>query len=81
MESADLASGVPDELVIALHDALAALEQENEIAANLVRLRFFAGMTNREAADALGIGARTAVRMWTYSRAWLHDRIGNDASL
>ena len=69
-----------DELILSLHESLAELEDIKREAANLVRLRFFAGMTNREAADALGVGARTANRLWDYARAWLHDRIGGDFS-
>ena len=80
IEASHLQSPKSGDLIISLHDALAELEQHHEDAANLVRLRFFAGMTNREAAEALGIGARSAVRLWTYARAWLHERIGDQAS-
>ena len=68
----------PDDLVLAIHDALADLEEVKADAASLVRLRFFARMTNQEAAEALGVGARTANRLWDYARAWLHDRLGDD---
>lgn len=80
-EVSELPVPVSDNLVLALHDALAELEATRSDAASLVRLRFFAGMTNQEAAEALGVGARTANRLWTYARAWLHDRIGDDFSL
>jgi RNA polymerase sigma factor (TIGR02999 family) len=61
----------PNEL-LALHDALDRLEQVDAAAAQLVKLRFFAGLTMPQAADALAIPLRTAERNWTYARAWLH---------
>jgi RNA polymerase sigma factor (TIGR02999 family) len=61
----------PDEL-LALDEALSRLEQLDMTAAQLVKLRFFAGLTMSQAADALAIPLRTAERNWTYARAWLH---------
>jgi RNA polymerase sigma factor (TIGR02999 family) len=61
----------PDEL-LALDDALVRLERVDAAAARLVKLRFFAGLTMPQAADALAIPLRTAERNWTYARAWLH---------
>ena len=46
--------------------------------AQLVKLRFFAGLSIEEAAEALGISRATASRHWTYARAWLHDAISAD---
>jgi predicted DNA-binding protein (UPF0251 family) len=43
-----------------------------------VKLRFFAGLSIEEAADALGISRATAARYWTYARAWLHDAISSE---
>ncbi len=60
---------------MALDEALSALELKDELAANLVKLRFFAGLTMSQAADALGISLRTAERNWTYARTWLHRAI------
>lgn len=77
----ELSAPGSDALVLAVHDALGALEVIHPDAANLVRLRFFAGMTIREAAQALDVGSRTANRLWAYARAWLHDRIGDEFSL
>jgi RNA polymerase sigma factor (TIGR02999 family) len=56
----------------ALDEALERLEQADPIAARLVNLRYFAGLTIAEAAQALGISLRTAERNWTYARTWLH---------
>lgn len=71
---ADL-DGRPD-LSLALDEALTELERHDELAARLVKLRYFAGMGHQEAADALGIGRRAADRLWALARAWLFQRIG-----
>jgi RNA polymerase sigma factor (TIGR02999 family) len=65
----------PDEL-IELDEALTLLEQQDPAAAELVKLRFFAGMTLAEAAHSLGISERTAYRDWSYARAWLFRHLG-----
>jgi RNA polymerase sigma factor (TIGR02999 family) len=57
--------------LLALHEALAKLEQKDRRKAELVKLRFFAGLTNEEAATALGISPSTADNDWAYARAWL----------
>jgi len=61
--------------VLALNDALNKLEQQHSKKAELVKLRYFAGMTMEQAAEALGISAATAHRHWNYARAWLHQEI------
>jgi len=64
-----------DDRVLAVDEALekfAALDPEK---AELVKLRYFVGMTIEEAAKALGISERTAKRYWTFARAWLHEEI------
>ncbi len=67
--------GRPD-LSLALDEALVELERSDETAAQLVKLRYFAGMSHQEAADSLGIGRRAADRLWALARAWLFQRIG-----
>src|SRR5262249_40086177 len=64
---------VPDDL-LALDEALAELTREHPEKAELVKLRYFAGLTVTEAARVLGIGTSTADRYWTYARAWLYRR-------
>ena len=64
----------PDEL-LAVHEALDQLAQEDATAAELVKLRYFVGMTMAEAASALGLPKRTAENLWTYARVWLHRAI------
>ena len=62
--------------LLALDEALSELECHDAQAANLVKLRYFAGLSHQQAADALGIGRRAADRLWALARAWLHQRIG-----
>jgi RNA polymerase sigma factor (TIGR02999 family) len=69
-EASVMAPEVGDDLV-ALDEALEQLAGRDEEAAELVKLRFFAGLTSAQAADALGISPRTADRAWTYARVFL----------
>ena len=55
--------------VLAVHDALDALEEDHPSAARLVKLRYFGGMTQQEAADCLGVSRTTADRYWVYAKA------------
>ena len=66
-----VASTEPDEDLLALDTALAKLAERDPVKARLVELRYFAGLTGEEAAEILGISARTADRYWVYTRAWL----------
>lgn len=63
--------------LLALDDALAELERHDAGAARLVKLRFFAGLTHQQAAEALGIGRRAADRLWTLARTWLFQQLGD----
>lgn len=67
----DLATTPDSEQILALDEAIGRLEQEMPQAAAVVRLRFYAGLSVEEAAEALGISVRTVHREWTYARAWL----------
>jgi RNA polymerase sigma factor (TIGR02999 family) len=69
-----ISTTTPDQ-ILAVDDSLARLAQEDETAAEVVKLRFFAGMSVAEAADALGIHRTTAHRHWTYARAWIRAEI------
>lgn len=66
---------VPSDQMIALDEALQRFGEEEPEKAQLVKLRFFAGLSLEEAAETLGISRATASRHWTYARAWLHDAI------
>jgi RNA polymerase sigma factor (TIGR02999 family) len=70
-----LAQALPDEELLALDEALELLTAEDPIAANLVKLRFFVGMTMSEAAASMGVSLRSAERTWTYARAWLRRQV------
>ena len=61
--------------MLALDEALDKLAAKDSVKAELVKLRYFAGLTNEQAAKALGISATTADRYWAYARAWLHQEI------
>ncbi len=63
--------GGPEVDLLALDEALAKLEQQEPRRAELVKLRFFAGLTNQQAAEALGVSASTADNDWAYARSWL----------
>jgi len=69
----------PDEL-LAVDEALDLLAKEDPVAANLVKLRYFVGMTMNEAATTTGMSLRNAERTWTYARAWLRRQIGRQPS-
>ena len=64
----------PDEL-LALDGALAEFEQHDQQAAQLIKLRYFAGLTHQQATEVLGITRRAADRLWALGRAWLHLRL------
>jgi RNA polymerase sigma factor (TIGR02999 family) len=65
----------PHHELLALDEALAEFEQHDQQAAQLVKLRYFAGLTHQQAAEMLGITRRAADRLWTLARAWLHQRL------
>jgi RNA polymerase sigma factor (TIGR02999 family) len=79
-EGAELAAAEPVEDLLALDEALDRLAARDPLKAELVKLRYFAGMTIDEAAGALGISAATAKRYWAYARAWLYQAVSGDAA-
>src|SRR5262245_54815459 len=70
-----LAAPEPREDLLALDAALTKLAETDKQAAELVQLRYFAGLPIREIAEILGISPRTADRVWAYAKAWLHEEI------
>ena len=75
LDGVELAIAADDDTLLAVHDALDRLAVQDPDAARFIQLRFFAGMTNEEAALALGIPERTARRQWSFARAWLYRDI------
>jgi RNA polymerase sigma factor (TIGR02999 family) len=79
LDEADLATLADPERLLAVDDALNRLAAESSEAAELVKLRVFAGMTVEEAAKALGVSRTSAFRHWTYARAWLRAELAGDS--
>jgi RNA polymerase sigma factor (TIGR02999 family) len=77
LDDADIACDVQSEKLLALDEALSQLAEQQPEKAELVKLRYFAGLTNREAATALGISITTADRYWAYARAWLQREMSD----
>jgi RNA polymerase sigma factor (TIGR02999 family) len=75
IEEVDIASPDADDQLLAVSDALDKLAVEHAAEAELVKLRYFVGMTNDEAAEVLGISARTAKYNWIHARAWLFREV------
>jgi RNA polymerase sigma factor (TIGR02999 family) len=72
-----VAFDTPEEDLLAVDEAIESLAAEDASCAQLVRLRFFAGLSLREAAECLGLSRRTADRQWAYARAWLCARLSD----
>jgi RNA polymerase sigma factor (TIGR02999 family) len=75
LEHVQLAEPLPSDELLALDEALTRLAQSDPQAAELVRLRFFGGLTLQQVAEVLGLSRRTADRTWAYARAWLFAQI------
>ena len=79
LDEALLAFPEPAEDLLALDEALEKLAAKDKVKADLVKLRYFAGLTIDQAAHALGISTTTADRYWAYARAWLHQEVAGGA--
>jgi RNA polymerase sigma factor (TIGR02999 family) len=75
LDGYDLAAPEAEDQLLAVHDALDKLSQLHPVQAELVKLRYFAGLTNEETAQILGISVSTAKNYWAFSRAWLFQEI------
>src|SRR5713226_9005381 len=75
IDAVDLATTAAPEQLLEIDDALAKLARDDPAAAQLVQLRYFAGLTIEEAGKAIGISTATAYRHWNYARAWLHSEL------
>jgi RNA polymerase sigma factor (TIGR02999 family) len=75
LDELDLATTLPDERLLAIDEALDQLAKEDPQAAELVKLRFFAGFSITEAAEILGMSRSNAYAQWAYARAWLRSKV------
>ncbi len=75
LDVANLAIEEPAEHLIALDEALTKLAETDQVAADLVKLHYFAGLTLDQAAKIIGVSCRTAERYWTFARTWLYEEI------
>ncbi len=75
IQEIEIATTAPEDELLALNDALDRLALQDAAKAELVKLRYFVGLTLEEAAGILGISLATAKRQWTFARAWLHAEI------
>src|SRR4029078_4902965 len=75
LDDVDIAAPSPSEDLLALDEALAKLEAEDPVKAQLVKLRYFAGLTEDDAASALGLSRTSVQRYWRYAKAWLHGEL------
>jgi len=82
LDSLAVVDDASEEDLLALDVALDQLTEQNKVCADLVKLRFFSGLTQEQAAACLGISRRTANRYWAFARVWLYDtlRKGTDTS-
>jgi RNA polymerase sigma factor (TIGR02999 family) len=78
LNALQLAVDCPSEELLAIDEALQSLATEDAASAELVKLRFFAGMSLGEAAEVMGITRRVADRLWAFARAWLFDALRDD---
>jgi RNA polymerase sigma factor (TIGR02999 family) len=72
IEDQEIEAPEPSVDLLAVHDALERFQGVDAVAAEIVKLRYFAGLTIPQAAEVLGISTSTADRSWAYARAWLH---------
>jgi RNA polymerase sigma factor (TIGR02999 family) len=75
LDDIDIAAPAPSEDLLALDEALAKLEANDPVKAQLVKLRYFAGLSEEDAARALGVSRATVQRHWRYAKAWLLDEL------
>ncbi len=75
LEESVIAAPEPDEDILAVDDALAVFATVDPEAAQLVRLRFFGGLTMSEIAETLGMSVRSAHEVWDYARSWLRRKM------
>ena len=81
LDEADLVCLLPPDELLSLHDALDRFTGVDPAAAELVKVRCFAGLSVEEAGDALGLSRTTAYRHWTFARAWLFSQLRGESTV
>jgi RNA polymerase sigma factor (TIGR02999 family) len=81
IQEIQLANPMPDEELLALDEALTKLKEFDARAARLVELRFFAGLTQEQAAEQMEISVATTERVWAFARAWLFRELKKDVEM
>ena len=79
VERLQLAATMPADELLAVDEALEKLAQVDPSAAELIRLRFYAGLEHGQTAEILGVSRRTADRLWAFARAWLFQELRGDS--
>jgi len=80
LDEVEIASPLPTSELLALNEALDQLAGLDAPAAELVKLRFFAGLTQQQAAELLGMSRSSADRIWLFARAWLYEQVRPEKS-
>lgn len=80
VDDLDVPVAMPSDNIIEIHEALEIFEKIDRDAAALVKLRYFAGLTIPQTAEALGVSSSTADRHWAYARAWLHAYLKDEGA-
>ena len=75
LDGVEIPGGVREEQLVAVDEALAALEREDPKKAEVVKLRYFVGLTHREIAEVLNLSEATVERHWSFAKAWLFSQI------
>jgi RNA polymerase sigma factor (TIGR02999 family) len=75
VDAVEIAADTDNDQLLAVHEALDRLAAHDPVKAELVKLRYFVGLTIQQAAEVLGISEATAKRHWSYARAWLYREI------
>jgi RNA polymerase sigma factor (TIGR02999 family) len=78
LDGQDLAAPGDDEQLLAVHEALNNLAKDHPVQAEVVKLRYFVGMTTEETAEILGISVATVKNYWTFARTWIFNAIKKD---
>ncbi|MEZ4652514.1 MAG: ECF-type sigma factor [Candidatus Eisenbacteria bacterium] len=80
LDAAVEVGNTPDTQILALDRALERFAAQQPVAARVVELRYFGGLTTKDAAEVLGTSARSVERHWQFARAWLYRELGSEGT-